>query len=153
VLYGRSAIQTVKITAIVTFIAICCSFAASKAYAQAPTASITAVSGSATIARAGRSFPATNGAAVQVGDRIDTGTDGRLTLTLSDGSQMELTESSSLVLTENNLNPNGTRSSTKVNLLGGLVRSLVRFTAGTHLRHQLPKWCEPQRLSDLPRIH
>jgi len=121
-----------KIAAIAFFIAIsCCFLAASEAYAQAPTASITAVSGSATINRAGRSFPATYGAAVQVGDRINTGTDGRVTLTLSDGSQMELTESSSLGLSENNLNPNGTRASTKVTLLGGLVRSLVRFTAGT----------------------
>ena len=101
------------------------------ALAQAPTASITAVSGSATITRGGRSFPATYGAAIEVGDLIATAANGRVTITLSDGSQMELTESSSLGISENNLNSNGTRSSTKVNLLGGLVRSLVRFTAGT----------------------
>jgi hypothetical protein len=46
---------------------------------------------------------------------------------MRDNTQLELTESSTMVLTENVLNPNGAR----VTLVGGLVRSLVRFTAGT----------------------
>ena len=101
------------------------------AWAQTGTGSISAISGSATIARGTTTIPATYGAAVQIGDKISTGPDGRLTVTLSDGSQLELSESSSLVVTQNDLNPNGTRANTKITLMGGLVRSLVRFTAGT----------------------
>jgi len=104
---------------------------ASVAGAQASAGSVTAINGNVSIQRAGRSFPAVYGTAVQVGDRVTTATNGRLTITLSDNTQLELTESSTLVLTENVLNPNGTRASTKVTLTGGLVRSLVRFTAGT----------------------
>jgi len=105
---------------------------ASVARAQPATAagSITAINGTATIKRAGASLPAAYGNALQVGDTIATGPDGRVTITLSDNTQLEVTESSSLELTENVLNPNGTRASTKVTLLGGLVRSLVRFSAG-----------------------
>jgi len=93
--------------------------------------SITAINGSVTITRAGRSFPAAYGAPIQVGDTVTTSPSGRTTITLSDGSQLELIESSKLVMTENLLNPNGSRARTSVNLMDGLVRSLVRFTAGT----------------------
>lgn len=99
--------------------------------AQVPAGTLTAVNGTVTLTRGGIASPAKYGAGVQVGDQIATGSDGRVTITLSDNSQLELTESSTLVLTENTLNPNGSRASTKVNLLGGLVRSLVRFTGGT----------------------
>jgi ferric-dicitrate binding protein FerR (iron transport regulator) len=93
--------------------------------------SITAINGAVTITRAGRSFPAAYGAPIQVGDTVTTSPSGRTTITLSDGSQLELIESSKLVMTENLLNANGSRARTSVNLMGGLVRSLVRFTAGT----------------------
>lgn len=99
--------------------------------AQTAAGSITAINGTATIARAGASMNGTYGMPLQVGDTITTGPNGRVTITLSDNSQLEVTESSSLILTENILNPNGTRASTKVTLLNGLVRSLVRFSAAT----------------------
>jgi ferric-dicitrate binding protein FerR (iron transport regulator) len=105
--------------------------ASAPSWAQTGTGSISAISGSATIARGTTTIPATYGAAVQIGDKISTGPDGRVTVTLTDGSQLELSESSSLVVTQNDLNPNGTRANTKITVLGGLVRSLVRFTAGT----------------------
>jgi ferric-dicitrate binding protein FerR (iron transport regulator) len=100
------------------------------AWAQAA-GSITAINGNVTITRAGRSFPAAYGAPINVGDTITTSPNGRTTITLADGSQIELTQSSTLVLTENLLGANGARSRTTITLLGGLVRSLVRFTAGT----------------------
>jgi ferric-dicitrate binding protein FerR (iron transport regulator) len=43
---------------------------------------------------------------------------------------LELNDSSTLVLTENILRPDGSRASTKVTLLSGLVRALVRVSAG-----------------------
>jgi ferric-dicitrate binding protein FerR (iron transport regulator) len=53
-----------------------------------------------------------------------------LAIGLSDGSQLELNDSSTLVLTENILRPDGSRASTKVTLLGGLVHALVRVSVG-----------------------
>ena len=98
------------------------------ASAQTSVGSISAVSGTVSLERAGRSIPAADGAAVQVGDKFTTGPNSRMTIKLSDGSQLELSESSTLVLTEDALNPDGSRASTKVTLLGGLVRSQVHFS-------------------------
>jgi hypothetical protein len=98
------------------------------ASAQTSAGSISAVSGTVSLERAGGSIPAADGAAVQVGDKFTTGPNSRVTIKLSDGSQFELNESSTLVLTEDVLNPDGSRASTKVTLLGGLVRSMVHFS-------------------------
>ena len=102
-----------------------------QAVAQTVAGSISAISGTATITRGVATIPATYGTKVDVGDRIVTGAGSNLTVTLSDGSQIEVTDSSNLTIDENTLNPNGTRASTKVSLLNGLVRSLVRSTPGT----------------------
>jgi hypothetical protein len=98
------------------------------ASAQTSAGSISAVSGTVSLVRAGRSVHAADGAAVQVGDKFTTGPNSRITIKLSDGSQLKLNESSTLVLTEDARNPDGSRASTKVTLLGGLVRSLVHFS-------------------------
>jgi hypothetical protein len=98
------------------------------ASAQTSVGSISAVSGIVSLERAGRSIPAADGAAVQVGDKFTTRPNSRVTIKLSDGSQLELNESSTLVLTEDALNPDGSRANTKVTLLGGLVRSMVHFS-------------------------
>jgi len=103
---------------------------APRARAQASAGSISALNGTVAIERAGRSIPGIYGTTLQVGDALTTDAKSRVTIGLSDGSQIELTESSTLVLTENTLNPDGSRASTKVTLLGGLVRSLVRVAAG-----------------------
>lgn len=97
-------------------------------WAQTAAGSLSAVNGTVSVERAGRSIPAADGAAVQVGDKFTTGPNSRVTIKLSDGSQLELNESSTLVLTEDTLNPDGSRASTKVTLLGGLVQSLVHFS-------------------------
>ena len=103
---------------------------ADSARAQVPVGSLTAVMGTATITRAGRTTFASYGDAVNIGDRVTTGSDGRVTITLSDNTQMQVIESSTIVVTEVRFNPNGSRASTKIDLAGGTVRSLVRFTSG-----------------------
>jgi hypothetical protein len=103
---------------------------APRARAQAAAGSISALNGNVAIERAGTSIPGIYGTTLQVGDKLTTDAKSRVTIALSDGSQIELTESSTLVLTENTLNPDGSRASTKVTLLGGLVRSFVRVAAG-----------------------
>ena len=97
-----------------------------RAQAQTPAGTISVLSGNAAIERAGSPILAAQGTALQVGDRLKTGPNSRVTISLSDGSTLELSDSSTLVLTENVLNPDGSRASTKVTLFGGLVRSLVK---------------------------
>lgn len=93
--------------------------------------SITQLSGNVEIQRGGHALPATSGAPVEIGDTIVTGPSSKATITLSDQSQLELSEHSTLVIDENTLNSAGVRQSTRVRLLGGLVRAIVHFTAGT----------------------
>jgi FecR protein len=99
--------------------------------AQTVAGSISAISGSATITRGSTTIPAAYGTRIDVGDRIVTAAASNLTVTLSGESQIEVTDSSTLTLDENTLNANGSRASTKMSLLSGLVRSLVRTTPGT----------------------
>jgi ferric-dicitrate binding protein FerR (iron transport regulator) len=112
-------------------VGILCLLIVPAAWAQSVAGSITAISGTATIARGGATIPAAYGAKVDVGDRIVTGAGSNVTVTLTDGSQIEITDSSNLTFDQNTLNADGTRASTKLSLLTGLVRSLVRSTAGT----------------------
>src|SRR5260370_26678483 len=106
--------MTVSLAVIVaTFLLI-----APSAMAQTPAGSISAVSGAVSIQRAGRTIPGTYGAAIMVGDRIVTGADGRVTVTLSDSRQMEVTESSTLVVDQNTLTTTVTPVRTQHTLLG-----------------------------------
>lgn len=98
--------------------------------AQTVAGSISAVTGTATITRGAVKIPAANGGKIDVGDRIVTDADSTVTVALSDGSQIEVTDSSNLTIDENTLNPDGTRAGTKMSLLNGMVRSLVRSTPG-----------------------
>jgi ferric-dicitrate binding protein FerR (iron transport regulator) len=104
---------------------------AHRAAAQAAAGSLSAVSGTVTITRGTATIPGAYGTAVQVGDRITTGAGSSATITLSDGTQMELTDSANLTITQDLVSSTGARQSTQVTLLAGLVRSLVRFTPGT----------------------
>jgi hypothetical protein len=100
-------------------------------HAQIVAGRITALNGSSSITRAAKKFGATYGASVDVGDQLETSASGRLTVTLTDNSQLELAESSTMLISEDVVNPNGTRAHTSFALLGGLVRSLVKVAAGT----------------------
>jgi len=101
-----------------------------RAWAQLYAGSIGTLVGTVAIERAGTTIPGIYGMTLEVGDKLTTDAKSRVTIALSDGSQIELTESSTLVLTENILNPDGSRASTKITLLGGLVRSFVRVASG-----------------------
>jgi hypothetical protein len=105
--------------------------AAPQVWAQSVAGTISALTGTATITRGSNAIPAAYGNQVDVGDRIATDAGSNVTVTLSDGSQIEVTDSSNLTIDENTLNPDGTRASTKVSLISGMVRSLVRTTPGT----------------------
>ena len=115
------------IVASASFFALVLLLSVPHAWGQTSAGSVSAVNGTVSVERAGKSTPAADGTAVQVGDKFTTGANSRLTIKLSDGSQLELNESSTLVLTQDTLNPDGSRANTKVTLLGGLVRSLVHF--------------------------
>ena len=80
--------------------------------------------------RNGKTLAAAYATPVQVGDQINTAPKSRVTLTLSDGTQLELGETSTLMLERNAVNPDGSRASTVINLLGGLLHSLVRQAPG-----------------------
>jgi FecR protein len=105
--------------------------------AQMVAGTITGLSGNSTIMRASRSFPAAYSAPVDVADQVETSNSGRLTVTLIDGSQLEVTESSTLLISENLLNPNGTRGRTMLTLFGGLVRSWVKTVAGSSPNYEV----------------
>jgi hypothetical protein len=106
-------------------------YAAQQVSAQTVAGSISAITGNATITRGSANIPAASGAKIEVGDRIVTGAGSSVTIALTDGSQIEVTDSSNLTIDQNTLNPDGTRASTKMSLVNGMVRSLVRTTAGT----------------------
>ena len=107
------------------------------AFAQIVAGRITQLNGNTSITRAVRSFPATYLAAVQLADQIVTSSNGRVTVTLTDNSQLELTESSTLIISEDLINPNGTRARTTLTLLGGLLRSLVKIAAGSSPNYEV----------------
>src|SRR5438132_8925086 len=95
----RDAHSTIS-NLIIVFGLLIAFFTAHVAYAQLAAGTITAINGNATITRAGRSFAAAYSAPIDVGDQIVTAPNGRLTVTLSDGSQLELTESSTLLVSQ-----------------------------------------------------
>ena len=104
---------------------------APRSWAQAPAGTVGVADGNVSVVRAGKSIPTAAGTALQVGDKLTTGPKSHLTVNLTDGSQLELDESSTLVLTEYVVNPDGSRASTKLTLLGGLVRSLVHVSSNS----------------------
>jgi ferric-dicitrate binding protein FerR (iron transport regulator) len=127
----RIALSPTKLALSALLFALTAFCAVPQVWAQAAAGSITAISGSATITRSSATIPAAYGTKINVGDRLITAPASNVTVTLSDGSQIEVTDSSTLTIDENTLNANGTRASTRLSLLDGLVRSLVRTTPGT----------------------
>ena len=95
------------------------------ALAQTTAGSVTSIVGGAQIARAGITSAAAPGMALDVGDRVITGIKSRVTITLSDKSQLELAESTTLLIDEHVVT-NKSRS-TRLSLFSGLVRSFVAY--------------------------
>ena len=80
------------------------------------------------VIRGGQTLTAANGMSVDVGDRIKTGPGSGATITLSDGSTLELGESGELTLDQHTINPNGA-ATTQSSLFSGVVRSVVAHLA------------------------
>lgn len=91
---------------------------------------VSALQGTVTLTRGMQSLPVVHGTAVQVGDRLSTAPNSAVTVTLSDGTQLELAAASVLVISEERLDAQGHRVATRLELLGGLLHSLVRFAPG-----------------------
>src|ERR1700686_449395 len=102
-------------------------FIANQAMAQTPAGSVTTLTGTVHVERAGTTVPATPGVALDVGDRIVTGANSRVTITLTDNSKLELDESTSLVIDQQMIGANS--RNTKLSLFTGVVRSFVSFTS------------------------
>ncbi len=99
-------------------------------YAQTSAGSISAIHGKVMLTRTGKTIPAAYGTQIQVGDQMVTEPASNVTVTLADGSQLGLDESSTMVIDENMLNRDGSRAATSINLLGGLLHSIVRHAPG-----------------------
>jgi ferric-dicitrate binding protein FerR (iron transport regulator) len=108
-------------------LAIFALMSASDASAQAPAGSVTSLTGTVHVERAGTTVPATPGMALDVGDRIVTDASSRVTITLTDNSKLELDESTSLVIDQQMVGANA--RNTKLSLFKGVVRSFVSFTS------------------------
>src|SRR5580658_9334213 len=103
-------------------------FIANRTMAQVtPAGSVTSLTGDVHIERGGTTVPATPGMAVDVGDRVVTAANSRLTITLTDNSKLELDESTSLVIDNQAVTANS--RNTKLSLFSGLVRSFVSYTS------------------------
>ena len=97
-------------------------------FAQVAAGSVTSITGDVHVEHAGTTVPATPGMALAERDRIVTGPNSHVTVTLNDGSKLELDQSSSLAIDRQMLSASS--RATKLTLFSGLVRSLVSHTTG-----------------------
>lgn len=113
----------------VTFTAL--TLAPGHAFAQAVVGSISALTGEVTLVRGGSSSKAIQGANIDLDDRLTTGPGSALTVTLSDGSRLEVSESSTIVIDGAVAAPKAaTGGGTSVFLLGGVLKSFVNNAGG-----------------------
>jgi hypothetical protein len=103
--------------------------ASERAYA-ASAGVVSALMGQVHIQRAGHPIAVASGTPVEIGDQITTGPNSRVTITLSDGTQFELSDSTAMMLTQDQVGVSGQRVATRLDLFGGLLHSLVRFAPG-----------------------
>jgi len=103
---------------------------AGDASAQTPIGVVTAVAGSAAIQRGANSLTPRVGVQLDQGDRLTTGTDGHLEGTLSDNSNFELAEASTMALDQVNVGAGGARLGTRLTLTLGALRTAVSSSVG-----------------------
>jgi hypothetical protein len=104
---------------------------AARSFAQTVAGTISTASGAVQVQRGATVTGVSPGTPVNVGDRVITGPGGHAIITLTDGSQLELGESSNMVLDNHALAPAGGRAATQVSLFGGVLRSVVSVAGGT----------------------
>ncbi len=98
------------------------------AQAQTIAGSVTALSGTASLQRAGNRIDVAIGTVVDIGDQI-TITSGHLAITLAGGSVLKAGSASVLTIDEQLLGADGAATSTKIGLLAGVLRSIVKHTS------------------------
>ncbi len=91
---------------------------------------ISALQGTVILTRGAQNLNAVHGMAVIVGDRIRTGLHSQVTITLSDGAQLELAESSVMVITEERVDCPRAAARDPAGTAGRFTASLVRFAPG-----------------------
>jgi hypothetical protein len=97
-----------------------------------PAGSATSLTGDVHIERHGTTVPATPRMTVDVGDRVVTGANSRVTIKLTDNSKLELDESASLVI--DNQAVTAAQYQTKPVLGTGAFIRVVRVVADAELR-------------------
>ena len=112
-------------------------FVAPRAAAQTPDGTLTSVSGTVTITRGNAQISAAYGTGVENGDRIVTGSASKVTITLSNGTMQQLSESTTLTFGEGSAT-GGKGQVTKVSLLTGGAVTLVRFAKGASYEVRTP---------------
>src|SRR6516165_11007774 len=123
-----SSLPRFVLQTITTILMVLC-VSTSPVRAQVAAGNVTSLVGSASIQRAGSSIDVTVGMPVQVADQVVVSTGGKVTITLSDGSILEVGSGSTIAIDEELLGPGGARASTRVRLLAGILRSVAKHTS------------------------
>lgn len=104
-------------------------FMAQDSLAQEAVGEISKISGSAKVARGSKILDAATAMDVLVSDRIQTSVKAQVSVTFKDGSQIEIGESSSLIIERYALSGEA-RQSALLSLLVGRLRSIVKVLVG-----------------------
>lgn len=105
-----------------------------QALAQVVVGTISALDGDVTLQRGPTSLKPNQGMDVDLDDTLTTAAASKVTVTLTDGSRIELNESTTAVIDGTASAPKaGTPGGTNVSLLGGLMRSFVNNAGGPTL--------------------
>ncbi len=115
-------------------IAACAIVGAGTARAQSAAGTISSASGGVQIQRGGGVLAAAPGAPVYRGDKIGSGAEGVAVIILSDGSQLELSPSTTIALDQYT---SGGATPTRVGLASGILKSAVKKTAGAPANFQV----------------
>ena len=99
------------------------------ASAQTVAGTVTSLTGTASLQRVGTTTDVTVGMSVQVADQIAVAAYGKVTITLSDGSILEAGSSSTIVIDQQLLGSGGARASTRIGILAGILRSVVKHSS------------------------
>jgi ferric-dicitrate binding protein FerR (iron transport regulator) len=110
-------------TALIMTQALMLSIVCTAVRAQNTVGTVSELTGSAHLERGGSTQPVTSGMPVELKDKFTTDAGAHLTITLSDGSKLDLADQSSLTIDEQVVGAGGPQ--TKVSLLGGHLESLV----------------------------
>jgi len=96
--------------------------------AQTPVGTLSRVQGTAIVERGGRKLTALKAMPLMIGDKLQTSGGADLKIALTDGSQLTLSESTTLVIDQSVIGPAGANSS--ISLLGGKLRSVIAKRLG-----------------------